>query len=531
MDMTVNDLIKLQQFSGFKVISGAKGLDRKVRAVSVMDAPDIHKWLQGGEFLMTTGYIMKDNPEELTTLIGDIHRVGAAALGIKLGRFITELPVSAVALAEELSFPLVLVPYQYSFVDVINPVLEEIIERQSRQLYFSERIHKSFTSLVIEGGGCKKIVKVLCEVTHRDICYYDIVFKQKICCQKDIIKQYEWEDSEINRITGNTSYPIMLDDKNVGYLVVDGENIDDHIDESLVDIAVEHASTVLKLDMQKRLSNRQLENKYRSELLQDLILDNLSSMDELRARADLYGWRFSPPIFVAIVDIDRFKEKYISEQERDRDLDNLKEIIFKRSTDQLRSHFPQVRYTQFSDSVVYIFCETEANDKNREENIANVFQGIVRRIENETGFTITVGIGERKRNVLNAHISYQEAKKAIRLGRMLFGENRVISYDELGAFRILEHINITQLDAFFHEYLGELAEYDHEHDSNYMETLKALYASDWVAKDASKKLFIHYNTIRARIEKIQEILNIDLLNPETKLNISLALKIAELRCD
>ncbi|SHG77844.1 Purine catabolism regulatory protein-like family protein [Thermosyntropha lipolytica DSM 11003] len=59
MQLTVKNM--LDMFADFKVIAGRRGIYRQITTVSVIDAPDIHEWLKGGEFLITTGYIMRDN--------------------------------------------------------------------------------------------------------------------------------------------------------------------------------------------------------------------------------------------------------------------------------------------------------------------------------------------------------------------------------------------------------------------------------------------------------------------------------------
>lgn len=100
-------------FEKFRVICGNRGLNREVSSVSVIDAPDIYNWLQGGEILLTSGYIFKDNTEYLLELIEKIAKNGAAALFMKLGRFIDDMPDEVRIKADELSFPIVYMPFSF----------------------------------------------------------------------------------------------------------------------------------------------------------------------------------------------------------------------------------------------------------------------------------------------------------------------------------------------------------------------------------------------------------------------------------
>lgn len=137
-------------FEGFYIVAGHKGIDREVSTISVMDAPDIYEWMKGGEFLISSGYTVKDNPEYITSLIENLDKWGASAFGIKLGRFVGELPESTVKMAEALDFPIVYIPMEFAFTEVINPVLRELVNSQSREMLYSQNVHKESCN----GGKC-----------------------------------------------------------------------------------------------------------------------------------------------------------------------------------------------------------------------------------------------------------------------------------------------------------------------------------------------------------------------------------------
>lgn len=125
-------------------------MDRDVSTVSVMDAPDIYEWMRGGEFLITSGYVMKDDPEYITEMVEKLDEWGASAFGIKLGRFIDKIPKSAIRAAERLNFPLLVIPVEFAFTEVINPVLQEVVNQKSREMICSENVHREFIRMAIE---------------------------------------------------------------------------------------------------------------------------------------------------------------------------------------------------------------------------------------------------------------------------------------------------------------------------------------------------------------------------------------------
>ena len=62
MTITVREALERSPLKGAKVLTGDVGLDRTISAVTVMDAPDVINWLKGNEFVITSGYSIKDNP-------------------------------------------------------------------------------------------------------------------------------------------------------------------------------------------------------------------------------------------------------------------------------------------------------------------------------------------------------------------------------------------------------------------------------------------------------------------------------------
>ena len=94
-----------------------------------MDTPDGAEWLNGGEFVITTGYMVGNNTDSLIAFLHTLHRRKAAGLGIKKNRHIAAIPASVLQLADELLLPLVTIPDHYSFVDIINPVLTRTVNR------------------------------------------------------------------------------------------------------------------------------------------------------------------------------------------------------------------------------------------------------------------------------------------------------------------------------------------------------------------------------------------------------------------
>ena len=298
----LRDILAMDIFRNFKIIAGKNGSDREVKTVSVMDAPDIYKWMKGGEFLITSGYVVKDQPEYLAFLIENLDKHGACALGIKLDRFIYEYPQDAIEKANKLNFPIIAIPFEFAFTDVINPVLQEVINHQSRILQYSERVHQACTKMVLEDEDISTILSFLEEHIHQEAAFVDTCFD----------KTYYTKDTAQGGIEETGRYRIHINEEEYGYLVF-GSKWNDY-DESFRDyyqIAIEQAGTILILKLQKKLTARQIEADYREQFVQDMLTRNINSKEEIINRAMIYNWDFYLGGVVFIVDIDHFKKQYL----------------------------------------------------------------------------------------------------------------------------------------------------------------------------------------------------------------------------
>lgn len=115
------DLLKVPSLSDLKIIAGQNGLSRQISTVTLLDAPDGPKWLKGGEFVLTSAYIFDNDYQLLEDYIKGLIKSGASGLGIKTGRFLDQVPERIIAIAGDNQFPIIQIPYHLVWTDIIAP--------------------------------------------------------------------------------------------------------------------------------------------------------------------------------------------------------------------------------------------------------------------------------------------------------------------------------------------------------------------------------------------------------------------------
>lgn len=126
MPYTLREMIQTEPFRELHVMAGKTGLDNPVRYVGVLEAPDSVDFVKEDEFVLTTGYVFSNQKDQMLTIIRQLHDHGAAALGIKMFRYVQTIPEEARKLADEFRFPVFFIPNKYSWHELILPMILNI---------------------------------------------------------------------------------------------------------------------------------------------------------------------------------------------------------------------------------------------------------------------------------------------------------------------------------------------------------------------------------------------------------------------
>lgn len=155
MQLTVNEARTFGGLKECKLLAGEKGLNRVIRCVDSMEIPDIRQWPQQGEFLVTTGYALKDNSEALVQVVEALADKSGSGLALKT-RFIGEISRSVLERAEELEIPIFEMPVEMPTISLTEPIVRRVIagelQSSSKELVGEQLWHQQanfYTELVL----------------------------------------------------------------------------------------------------------------------------------------------------------------------------------------------------------------------------------------------------------------------------------------------------------------------------------------------------------------------------------------------
>ncbi|RQD77789.1 MAG: hypothetical protein D5S01_02225, partial [Halanaerobium sp. MSAO_Bac5] len=320
--------------------------------------------------------------------------------------------------------------------------------------------------------------------------------------------------------------PVKVSGSILGYVsIFTGENSDiEKIDYR----ALQHAATVIALEMLKEKEKTEVEKRLKVDLFNDLIQQNYNSEEIIINRALNLNWDLEKNYLVIVFEIDDFESYYrnleASQEYQIKDIqDKIKRIIKRRL---LQEHKDLIVINKSSSFIVFYNCEGLDQEKRKEKSRAFA-EKIAAEIKKEIASTkLFAGFGGHYQGLDGIRKSYHQARQAIEMGKKINKESNLFHYDDLGIFKVLVKLDNREcLNEFNKEMLGPLLK---EENSDLLKTIEALLNSFNNKREAARKLNIHRNTLDYRIKKIAKLLDVDLQNSENWLNLYLAFKVKQM---
>ncbi len=500
-----------------KVVAGDAGLERRVRHINVMEVPDILPWVQPEELLLTTAYPLRDDRAALAKLVPELAGKGLAGIAIKPDRYLEGIPAAMLAAADACAFPVIELPPDSSFNEIISSVLSVILNEQSLRLQRAAQIHDRFTQIVLSGGGLREIALALEELIGRPALIVD-QHGAPLTGSTDGVALSLPESvfgEAASRDAGRaiplrvadapaTLQPIMVDSDPYGAIVVLAAP-DDLSDDDLE--ALQFAATVAALRQVQARAVVGDDRRFQAVCLEELVSGHLSDGGVLAERAAAFGWDLSRPRAVLLAQVEPPAGADVG---------------------MVRALADAARGALGSSAIVWersaqagaLVAPRRAGAEWLEEAAGALLRETARRLP---GVSVSVGIGRIKSDPLLLRESHAEARRALEVGRWR-SPGQAIVFERMGLDRLLASCSDQELAAFRETMIAPLVAYDLQHRAGLVETLEA-YVATRNAAAAARQLYVHYNTVRSRLGRIEELIGPFLADPERLTGLAVALHI------
>src|SRR5690349_624248 len=150
--LSLEECLQIPPFDRGRVVSGAVGVNRRVRWVHVVDHEDVESSLTGNELILTSGVTLGHDRNLQRAIFPIMERRNIAGIGIALGTYMERVPDEMLAESERLGIPIIAIPWEVNFRDITYALLTRLVQAQHDFLVGVDRLHRDLLGLVVGEG-------------------------------------------------------------------------------------------------------------------------------------------------------------------------------------------------------------------------------------------------------------------------------------------------------------------------------------------------------------------------------------------
>lgn len=243
----------------------------------------------------------------------------------------------------------------------------------------------------------------------------------------------------------------------------------------------------------------------KDNFIKNLLLDNLLLVD-IYSRAKKLHIQTDNKRVAMIIETENAKDNNVLEIMRTYFSSNSKDFI-----------------TAVDENNVIVVKDLSEGDCSKE--IDKAAASIAAFLEKEHMRNVRIAYGTIVSEIKEVSRSFKEAKMALDVGKIFFGERNIIAYSELGIGRLIYQLPIPLCKMFIKEIFDGKS--PDEFDEETLTTINKFFENSLNVSETSRQLFIHRNTLVYRLDKLQKSTGLDLRVFEDAITFKIALMVVK----
>ena len=417
------------------------------------------------------------------------------------------------------------------------------LEDQVQQLERSMFLHQQLAAAALSGQGIREIASTLCGLVGRSVCVvrgmepHHILWSHPDGRDEADPGEAALVKSVMARLTNGAmdgeppwrlSSPAPEQARLVGMPILAGGQVlgclciieTTALMQEVEVQALEHAVTVLALELSRQRAALETEVRLRGDLLDDLLRRRYATEEYITNRAAHLGISLSELRCVMVlqfapgVEVPGVGMGALSPEARSRAL--------RVATNLLE---PITRLVAWrSGRLVALIPSGQRTDR-----IDAVIRSVQERLRTgKPALYTVVGIGGTVADIGELERSYREAVVTVELARRIRAPEAIMEYSKLGFFRVLVDLpDQSRAVGMVREILGPVKAHDDQHDTDMLHSLRVYVEHDGQLKAASDRYHIHVNSLKYRLERIGKLLGTDVRSAEARFQYNMAFRMLD----
>lgn len=474
--------------------AGAAGLDRTLDCAVSSELTNAADWLSGGEVLLTTGLRLPDDPAAHREFVHSLDAVGVAGIGFGLGLGYDDVPDALVAAADEVGVPVFEVPLPIPFSAITRAVIDQIAAQRSARLVSATRAQPRMTRAAAASGPAA-VVRELADAVGRQVVLLDVrhavvstapgrVSQNRIEQIRELVGRDPASAGAV-RVTDDATFTIarIASGRNTfGHLGLVGPESPDDVARMLIG----HAVSLLAIEYAKPQQVRRDVATLQGDVLASAIEVAVGERSRaLLSRAGDPSGRVRAVVFRFPSDDDaaRAAERLADELER-----RWRPVFVHRNADEVITLIRGDDHVQFA-----------------------------------VGLLNLLGTHAAARGGLGAASAVAEVSDSVRQARLASRSaavGQLVDLHQTRSLLTLDPVREALRDSHSHR-LAPIIEHDGQHGARLYESLLAYLEANGNWGVAADGLGIHRHTLRGRMERVEDLLTVDLADARTRAELLL----------
>ncbi len=247
------------------------------------------------------------------------------------------------------------------------------------------------------------------------------------------------------------------------------------------------------------------EHYNRENFVKNLLLDNLLLVDIYTRAKKLH------------IETEARRVVFILESEQSKDFSTLEAV--KDVFGQNKKDF----VTAIDERSIIVIKYLE--DKDGANELKAVAKSIAEAVGRDEDDELHVAYGNIVNELKDVSRSYKEARMALDIGKIFFGDQTIIAYSQLGIGRLIYQLPIPLCKMFIKEIFGNKTPEDFESET--FETINKFFENSLNVSETSRQLFVHRNTLVYRLDKLEKSTGLDLRVFDDAMTFKIALMVVQ----
>jgi purine catabolism regulator len=520
-------MIQVAPLSQGELVGGRSGLSNEIDAVTVLEVnwievPESQSLARNSDLIISSMYSVMNSVSDQIKMIRLLVEHHSSALVLcHLGIVIKELSPLVIAECDRLGLPLIVMPPNTIFSEIITSVSDALRGFKSNRLSSEIALYDSIMALLLKPHSTRNLIQNLGRMIGCPALYFNhnlkaeetadlpedfLSYIRKQVRKNTLAFMDSYEETLVPGYEGGPPLLLIPLYSNIfyfGVIVILKRREFTDLDESAIfqtknALHIAHLNQTNVFEEHARLLN---------EYIDDLVHGYCENGDVIKNRSVALKHDISHTQAALVVDIFEFSR--LTEGMEESRVQNLKKAFCEHMDNLLASLTPLSIGCSISDMFVILFTENLPEEKLR-QRLTYVCSAIQGSLQESLQLGVSIGVGSFCDSFGDIRASYQAALSAIHISNRLYCAPRIAFSQDYAVYAFLMNSlqgqsSERRLRELEEQLFLPLRSYDEKNSGSLEETYRMLLKCDMDTNLVAQKMFIHKNTVLQRKKKISSL--------------------------